>query len=143
MYEGALGRQYADGEVICRQGESGGGMYIVQAGRATVVREENGTTVFVTELTAGDIFGEMALVERQPRSATVRAAGTARVLTLDRRAFMRQVHEDPSLAYRILEIMSRRIRRLDAQVAELRRSSALDGDNPSVTASGVRVGAAP
>lgn len=143
MYEGALGRQYADGEVICRQGESADGMYIIQTGRASVVREENGTTVFVTELTAGDIFGEMALVERQPRSATVRAAGTARVLTLDRRAFMRQVHEDPSLAYRILEIMSRRIRRLDAQVAELRRSSALDGGNPSVTASGVRVGAAP
>lgn len=143
MYEGALGRQYADGEVICHQGEPGDGMYIIQAGRATVEREDDGTTVFVAELKAGDIFGEMALVERQPRVATVRAAGTARVLTLDRRAFMRQVHEDPSLAYRILEIMSRRIRNLDAQLSGLRRSSALDGGNPSVTASGERIGAAP
>lgn len=123
MYEGALGREYADGEVICRQGDPGDAMYIVQAGRVTVTRDENGTPVFVGELKAGDIFGEMALVERQPRSATVRAAGAARVMTLDKRAFMRQVHEDPSLAYRMLEIMSRRIRRLDAQVLELRRTA--------------------
>ena len=117
MYEGALGREYADGEVICRQGEPGDRMFVVQSGRAVVEVDE----VFVTELKAGDLFGEMAIVERRPRSATVRADGPARVLTLDKRAFLRQVHEDPSLAYRILETMSRRVRRLDGELAELRR----------------------
>lgn len=117
MYEGALGREYADGEVICRQGEPGDRMFVVQSGRAVVEVDE----VFVTELKAGDLFGEMAIVERRPRSATVRADGPARVLTLDKRAFLRQVHEDPSLAYRILETMSRRVRWLDGELAELRR----------------------
>lgn len=117
MYEGALGREYTDGEVICRQGEPGDRMFVMQSGRAVVEVDE----VFVTELKAGDLFGEMALVERRPRSATVRADGPARVLTLDKRAFLRQVHEDPSLAYRILETMSRRVRRLDGELAELRR----------------------
>ena len=117
MYEGALGHEYADGAVICRQGRRGERMLVNQSGRAVV--EMN--NVFVTELKAGDLFGEMALVERRPRSATVRAAGPVRILTLDKRAFLRQVHEDPSLAYRILETMSRRVRRLDRELAELRR----------------------
>jgi hypothetical protein len=121
MDEGILGKEYDDGDVICRQGEPGDRMYVVQAGRLTVLREEGGVEVAIAELKAGDIFGEMAIFDRQPRSATVRAQGRARVLTLDKRAFMRQVHEDPSLAYRILEGMSRRIRRLDAELSGFRR----------------------
>ena len=118
MHEGSLGHEYAGGEVICRQGEPGDRMFVVQSGRV-VVEVDGG---FVAELKPGDLFGEMAIVDRRPRSATVRAQGAARVLTLDKRAFLRQVHEDPSLAYRILETMSRRVRRLDGELAELRRS---------------------
>lgn len=121
MDEGVLGREYPDGDIICRQGERGDRMYVIQAGRATVLREDGGVEVVVGELKGGDIFGEMAIFDRQPRSATVRAAGMVRVLTLDKRAFMRQVHEDPSLAYRILETMSRRIRRLDEELSAFRR----------------------
>lgn len=123
MDEGVLGREYADGDLICRQGEPGDRMYMIQAGRAEVLRDEGGVEVLVGELGRGDIFGEMAIFDRQPRSATVRARGRARVLTLDKRTFMRQVHEDPSLAYRILETMSRRIRRLDAELSGLRRQA--------------------
>ena len=117
MYEGALGREYVDGEVICRQGEPGEKMFVIQSGRVVVEVDD----VFVTELKAGDLFGEMAIVDRRPRSATVRAQGPARVLTLDKKSFLRQVHEDPSLAYRILETMSHRVRQLDGELAELRR----------------------
>lgn len=67
----------------------------------------------------GDVFGEMALFERQPRSAAVRALGDVRALTVDKKTFLRQVHEDPSLAFRILQKMSRRIRELDAELVRL------------------------
>ena len=118
---GALGKEYEGQEVICRQGEPGGCMYVIQAGRAVVLREEAGAEVVVGELTAGDIFGEMAVFDRQPRSATVQAKGKARVLTLDKRAFLRRVHEDPSLAFRILQEMSLRIRSLDEEISRLKR----------------------
>ncbi len=130
MDEGVLGREYADGEVICRQGERGDQMYVIQAGRVTVWREDGIGEVVIGEMKSGDIFGEMALIDRQPRSATVRAEGRVRVLTLDKRAFMRQVHEDPSLAYRILGLMSSRIRRLNEELAGYRRLGAIAAQRP-------------
>ncbi len=132
MEAGTLGKEYADREVICRQGEAGDCMYVVQAGRVAVVRQESGPEVVIAQLKAGDIFGEMAIVDRQPRSATVRAEGTARVLTLDKRAFLRRVHEDPSLAFRILQQMSVRVRSLDEEVARLMRLQAQASDGGSL-----------
>ena len=125
MDAGVLGRDYSDGDVICRQGEPGDRMYVIQDGKAVVLREEGGAAVVVRELTAGDVFGEMAIFERQPRSATVCAKGAARILTLDKRAFLKRVHEDPALAYRILQAMSRRIRSLTEELSHLKVSSGL------------------
>ncbi len=123
MELGVLGKEYSDGGVICRQGEPGGSMFVMQAGRAVAVREDDGKEVVLGELRAGDVFGEMAIFDRQPRSATVRAQGTVRVLTLDKRAFLRRVHEDPSLAFRILERMSQRIRSLNDELSQFKRAN--------------------
>jgi CRP-like cAMP-binding protein len=106
-------------------------MFVIEEGRAEVVHDENGLEAVVGELGAGDIFGEMAIFERQPRSATVRARGTTRVLTLDKRGFLRRVHDDPSTAYRIIENMSRRIRSLDAELSRLKGHAAGDPGSPS------------
>jgi len=119
---GALGKEYEDQEVICRQGEAGHSMFIVQSGRAAVTHEDGGTESIVGDLAPGDVFGEMAIFDRQPRSATVRARGSARVLTLDKRAFLKRVHEDPTLAFRILERMSQRIRALNEEISRLKRA---------------------
>jgi CRP/FNR family transcriptional regulator, cyclic AMP receptor protein len=121
MEEGALGREYEDGEIICRQGEIGNCLYVIQAGQVEVVREESNVKVVISILETGAIFGEMAIIDRQPRSRTVRAKGKARVLTLDKRAFLRQVHQDPSLAFQILRQMSLRIRSQDQELARLRQ----------------------
>jgi CRP-like cAMP-binding protein len=121
MDEGVLGREYRDEEVIRRQGESGDRMYVVQSGRAQVLREAGNSQVIVGELGKGDVFGEMSIFDRQPRSATVRAMGSARVLTLDKRAFLKRVHEDPTLAFTILQNMSQRLRALDEEVSRLKR----------------------
>jgi len=120
MNEGFLGREYGPGEIICRQGEPGDRMFVVQAGRAQVVRDENGSEVPVGELNKGDVFGEMAIFDRQPRSATVKALDGARILTLDKRAFLKRVHEDPSLAFQVLRKMSERIRSLNDELAQLK-----------------------
>jgi CRP-like cAMP-binding protein len=112
---GALGKVYLDGEVIVRQGEVGDSMYVIQEGQVEVVAEQDGNELRLNVLEAGQFFGEMAIVEREARVATVRALGAARVL-------LSRVHKDPSLAFRIMETMSQRIRELDAEVTRLRGS---------------------
>jgi CRP-like cAMP-binding protein len=98
-------------------------MFVVQAGHARVIREDGGVRVVVGELGKGDVFGEMAIFDRQARSATVQAIGNARILTLDKRAFLRRVHEDPTLAFTILRKMSERLRALDEEVSRLKRAA--------------------
>ncbi|OFW53450.1 MAG: hypothetical protein A2146_02980 [Actinobacteria bacterium RBG_16_67_10] len=129
MHDGVLGKEYADGQIICRQGEPGQCMYVIQAGRVEILDEEGGE-VGLRELAAGDIFGEMALFDRQVRSATARAKGLCRVLTLDKRAFLRRVHEDPSFAYRLLQEMSRRIRSLTGELSQHKRARASSPVDP-------------
>lgn len=120
MTTGALGKTYRDGEAIVRQGEMGDCMFVIQKGSVEIFREESGRMVLLTELGPGDIFGEMALCDKAPRSATVRALGEVRALTVDRRTFLRRVQEDPSLAFNVLQALSARVRALDVEVARLR-----------------------
>jgi CRP/FNR family cyclic AMP-dependent transcriptional regulator len=119
MGQGALGTVYRDGDVIVRQGELGDCMYVVQAGEVEVVHATKGGEHRLAVLGTGDFFGEMAVFEKEVRSATVRAHGEARALKVDKRTLLRRIKEDPLLAVNLLQTMSHRIRDLNAQLAAL------------------------
>ncbi len=123
MEDGKLGKTYSDGEVIVREGEMGDRMFIIQSGRAHVTRLVDGQEIRLTELKEGDFFGEMAIIDREVRSATVSAIGEVRLLSIDKKNFLRRVHEDPSLAYQVLQRMSQKIRDLSAELTELKARS--------------------
>ncbi|UCG23470.1 MAG: cyclic nucleotide-binding domain-containing protein [Chloroflexota bacterium] len=116
---GALGKVYKDRENIVRQGEVGECMYVIQEGLVEIIVEEGGQEVLIATRGEGEFFGEMAIFEREVRMATVRALGEARVLTIDEKNFLKRIHEDPSLAYRIVRTMSQRVRALAARVAAM------------------------
>jgi CRP-like cAMP-binding protein len=120
MNSGELGKTYAKGEVIVRQGDSGDCMFAIQNGRLEVIMNGPQGEVRTAILEAGDIFGEMAIFEREVRSATVRALEEARVLTVDKKTFLRRVQEDPSLAFNLVKMMSARIRRMSIEIAGLK-----------------------
>ncbi len=121
MGSDALGRLYADGDIIVRQGEPGDCMFTLQEGRLEVlVKHEGRDEVRVALMEKGAIFGEMAIFEREVRSATVRALGEARVLTIDKKNFLRRIQEDPTLAFNLVKMMSQRIRHLTQGVGERR-----------------------
>lgn len=119
MDSGMLGRIYKDTEIIIKQGDQGDCMFVVQEGKVAIVKEVDGDEVQLALRGKGEFFGEMAIFEREPRSATARALGEARVLTIDKKNFMRRVHEDPSLAFYIVQEMSARIRALSSEVTRL------------------------
>lgn len=121
MGQGALGTLYTDGDAIVRQGELGDCMYVVQSGEVEVVQTTSGGEQRLAVLGAGDFFGEMAVFEKEVRSATVRAHGEARALKVDKRTLLRRIKEDPLLAVNLLQTLSRRIRDLNAQLAALEK----------------------
>ena len=119
METGELGRVYEDGEVIVRQGDVGDCMYVIQDGEVEIISEENEDEILIATRSEGDFIGEMAIFDRDVRSATIRAKGKVRILTVDKKNFMRRIHEDPSLAFRIVETMSHRLRELQAEYTRL------------------------
>lgn len=95
-------------------------MYVIQEGQVEILIENDGQEIHLAVRKEGDFVGEMAIFERTVRSATVRASGSVRVLTIDKRNFLRRISQDPSLAFRIVETMSYRIRELSEENAQLK-----------------------
>ena len=116
MKTGELGKEYKDGDIIIKQGESGNSMYVIQSGEVEVLRDNNGAQVRLAVRKAGDFFGEMALFSKEERSATIRSLGEARVLTVDRKNLLNSIQKDPSLAFRIIETLSKRIRDISEEI---------------------------
>lgn len=120
METGVLGKLYHDGDAIVREGETGDCMFVVQEGQVEVLQGKKNREVRLAVLKEGDFFGEMAIFEHEVRCATVRALGDVRVLTVERKNFLRRIQEDPSLAYHIVQTMSHRIRELNAQLVRIK-----------------------
>jgi CRP/FNR family cyclic AMP-dependent transcriptional regulator len=117
-----LGRVYLAGDEIVGQGEEGDTMFVIQSGEVEIVKEMDGREVLLGSMGPGDFFGEMALFQSDRRAATVRAVTEVRALTIDRRALMRRLDQDPQLAYRLVESMAGRILELHDRLR-----AALDG----------------
>jgi hypothetical protein len=113
---GVLGRNFKDGEIIVRQGEPGDCMYVVQTGTVEVLHREGDKEYSLRELGPGDFFGEMSLFEGELRSSTVRAVGEVWVYSLERDSLLRRIHEDPSLAFGLIQQMAYRIRELETSL---------------------------
>jgi len=110
MGKTTLGRLYKDGETIIKQGTIGDCVFVIQKGKVEVIKEKEDKEVKVAELGEKEFFGEMALFEKDVRSCTIRAKGDAHILTLDKKNFYNTIQKDPSIAFRLLERMSARLR---------------------------------
>lgn len=116
MRNTTLGHQYDDGDVIIRQGDVGQCLYVVQEGKVGVYHENDSREIKIAELGPTEFFGEMGLFEKDVRSATVRSLGESRILTIDKKNFYKTIQKDPSLAYRLLERMSKRLRETNKMI---------------------------
>lgn len=118
-----LGKAFADGEIIIREGEYEDCLYVVLEGRVEVMVDDGGQTPFCLGVLEKDsFFGEMVMFSDHPRVASVRALGPVRVLSVDKRGFLQWLAEDPSFSVRIMVKMAERIRILIAEVIRLRKA---------------------
>jgi CRP/FNR family transcriptional regulator, cyclic AMP receptor protein len=104
--------EYGAGDVVIEQGAPGDALYVILSGSARA----RGRPA-ARKLGVGDYFGEMALLDGAPRSATVVATGELHVMRLPRRAFLSLAEHEPAVALRMLGNLGSQIRRLEIRPA--------------------------
>ncbi len=113
-------RRFAKGTVVVEEGLSGDYMYVIRAGRVKVTKaSEDGREKIMDFLEAGSFFGEMALLDQAPRSATVRTLEASRLLALSRVAFLDLLTRSPSLSLAVIKVLVQRLRYADEQASSM------------------------
>jgi CRP/FNR family cyclic AMP-dependent transcriptional regulator len=113
-------REYPKNSVILFEDDPGDALYVVSEGQVKVVLiGEDGREVILSVLTDGDFFGEMSLIDDEPRSAHVIAMRDSRLLVLRRDDFQQQIQQHPSVALTVLKVLVQRLRQADAKIGGL------------------------
>jgi CRP-like cAMP-binding protein len=105
--------QIAPGELVFAEGEPGNAMFIIRSGRVVVLKGSLDAPTVLGYRSAGEIIGEMALLENEPRSASVVALEPVRVLSITRSNFEQLIGQNPALGLSILSTLSARLRAAD------------------------------
>jgi CRP-like cAMP-binding protein len=121
MKDGELGKVYPDGEIIFAEGDKGDVMYVIQSGKVEISIKSGSEDILVNRLQSGDIFGEMALFEKLPRSATALAEGDTRILSVDKKKLFTTISKDPSVVLKILEVLSGKLRQISNDFTALKK----------------------
>jgi CRP-like cAMP-binding protein len=104
--------RYQRGETIFLQGDPGSGLYLIENGRVKItLTSAEGKEVILTLLGPADFFGDLALLDGDPRSADAIALDDCRLWLLHRDDFLRFVDTRPAVARKLLAVLSRRLRR--------------------------------
>ncbi len=111
-----LGKLFNREAIIFRQGDPAECMYVVQKGEVEMLVESEYGSKRLALLHNGDVFGEVSLFAGKARFATARAVQDTWVITLDEKAFLARLHQDPSLAYHMIRQMAHRIYEQDHQL---------------------------
>lgn len=107
-------------QLVIRQSEPGNSMFVILEGRVKVsLHGDDGKEVILSVLKAGDFFGEMSLLDGQPRSANVSTLEPTRLLVLERSALLQILKHEPEVGLTILAEMSRRLRVADQNIKSL------------------------
>ncbi len=119
-----FGQELQAGAVIFREGEEGDQMFIIQDGRVKVSRFLGGKEQLLAVLGKGDFFGEMALVTRERRMATVTTLEAVRLLAFNREGYLGMIHKNPKIALNIIDKLCRRLANANQHLRHLARKDA-------------------
>jgi CRP/FNR family transcriptional regulator len=107
---------YGGGRMIVRDGTTGVAFYVITEGRAKVIKGKIASAGGRARLGPGDFFGELALLDGGPRSASVVADGPITTIRIERTPFRSLLREEPDIALKLLEGMARRMRAMTREV---------------------------
>jgi sigma-B regulation protein RsbU (phosphoserine phosphatase) len=126
---GLAEHRFSAGEIILEDEAEGDSLYLIANGRVRISkRDRKGHETLLALLHPGDFFGELELIDGRPRAARVTAVDDCIVCSIRRAVFEKLLRENSALAYRLLQVLSVRLRTVDSQfVAELERHAEVSG----------------
>lgn len=124
---------YADGDVIFAEGDDGLYLYIIISGAVLIRKEGDIVATVVAELSPGEMFGESAIIEQRPRSATAVALGDTELACYDRESFLAALADDPELALRAMSALIERLRVTTGRLQHLATQHVLDRAEMALT----------
>jgi HEAT repeat protein len=115
---------YSTGEQIFKQGDAGGALFVLVSGRISIeYRQNDGTSMQLAVLEPRSYFGEMALFDHSPRSATAVAIQDSLVLIVRREPMHRLIRQNPDLSMELITVLNARLRDANEQLAQARRTN--------------------
>jgi CRP-like cAMP-binding protein len=112
-------KTYAPGTVVFREGQAGDEMYIIQRGKVRVSKEFSGKAHVIAVLGKGEFFGEMAILSRLSRTATVTAIDEVEALAFDREGLLAMITRNPRIGLSIIDRLCRRLQAAHRKVQHL------------------------
>jgi len=121
-----------DGALIFTEGEKGQVAYMILSGAVEIFREADGEQVVLATLSEGSLFGEMALIEGAPRSASARAKGDSRLRVLDRQALIQSMGDNPDVSLALMNRLSGYVRSANERIVTGNTFGASSDDRPDL-----------
>lgn len=113
-------RRFSAGQIIFHHGDPGGLLYIITKGKVKITHSTpDGQEAMLAIFGSGDFFGELALLDDSPRSATIEALEATETITLHRDDFIRFIRSNPGFSLHVLKTLAQHIRRLNSQISDI------------------------
>jgi len=116
--DGLERREYKPGQVIFQQGEHGDEAFLIESGKVEIARGDGQAELVIAVVDAGELVGEMALVDQSERMATARAATRATCIVVQKRVFDRVLKQSNPIVVSMLNTLMRRLRTGGSQAAK-------------------------
>ena len=114
------GRVFRENETVFHREDIGNALYVIRSGRVKIcLTAEDGRETVLALLSAGDCFGELAVLDGEPRSADAVAMERTETVMLTRSDFLNTLDQSPTLAKRIIVLLSRKLRQTNEQLADM------------------------
>jgi len=112
----ALEKEFAPGEVIFEEGQPAHHLYFLARGKVEVFHRDDSGEYPIATLGEEECFGEMAILDDETRSASIKALEPTQVLKIDRDSFRELITERPQISFAIFKILSNRLRLSDLEI---------------------------
>jgi CRP/FNR family transcriptional regulator, cyclic AMP receptor protein len=114
-----LGKTFPPGTVLFKEGESGREMFVIQSGRIRISKQVRGEEQVLATLGAGEFFGEMAILNNKPRSASATVVEESKCLVIDPKTYELMLKNNVEIAVRMIKKLAARLQEADDQIESL------------------------